>query len=214
PESWERLERLELGGRLGGELPPVRVVDLRREAGYPLSAPLLAELDAVAAGGGKAILLLNCRGVALALHCRACGRTPRCGSCDVSLVLHGDGRPRCHPCGWSEPAPEVCQSCGSAEPARLGAGTQRLARELGATLRDESSCRPASRMRGRSSSRRATTWPGSWRASWSGAARSAIRPFGTSSGSSSPGRSPRRRYGYSRSCARAFRRRSCSDRRR
>src|SRR5205085_5269209 len=49
PESWERLERLELGGRHGGELPPVRVVDLRREAGYPLSAPLLAELDAVAA---------------------------------------------------------------------------------------------------------------------------------------------------------------------
>src|SRR5213078_1701605 len=49
PESWERLERIELGGRLGGTLPLVRVVDLRREAGYPLSAPLLAELDAVAA---------------------------------------------------------------------------------------------------------------------------------------------------------------------
>ena len=44
PESWAALERLELGGRVGGALPPVRVVDLRREAGYPLSAPLLAEL--------------------------------------------------------------------------------------------------------------------------------------------------------------------------
>ncbi len=44
PESWERLERLELGKRLVGSLPPVKVVDLRREAGYPLSAPLLAEL--------------------------------------------------------------------------------------------------------------------------------------------------------------------------
>ena len=44
PESWGSLERLELGGRLSGPLPPVRVVDLRREAGYPLSAPLLAEL--------------------------------------------------------------------------------------------------------------------------------------------------------------------------
>src|SRR6185312_9124289 len=44
PESWARLDRLELGRRVGGELPPVQVVDLRREAGYPLSAPLLAEL--------------------------------------------------------------------------------------------------------------------------------------------------------------------------
>jgi primosomal protein N' (replication factor Y) len=134
PESWERLERLELGGRLGAALPPVRVVDLRREAGYPLSAPLLAELDAVAGAGGKAILLLNRRGVAPALHCRACGLTPRCGFCDVALVLHGDGRLRCHHCGWSEPAPEVCPSCGSAELARLGAGTQRLERELEARL--------------------------------------------------------------------------------
>ena len=37
PESWERLERLDLGERLGGRLPGVRIVDLRREAGYPLS---------------------------------------------------------------------------------------------------------------------------------------------------------------------------------
>ena len=75
PESWERLERLELGGRLGRRLPHVQVVDLRREAGYPLSAPLLEELGAISDGGGKAILLLNRRGIAPALHCRACGAT-------------------------------------------------------------------------------------------------------------------------------------------
>src|SRR6266480_6421428 len=37
PESWARLERLELGTRLGASLPPVSIVDMRREAGYPLS---------------------------------------------------------------------------------------------------------------------------------------------------------------------------------
>ena len=130
PESWERLERLELGGRVAGVLPPVRVVDLRREAGYPLSAPLLAELGKVAEGGSKAILLLNRRGVAPALHCRACGRTRRCRNCDVSLVLHQDGMLRCHHCAHSEPAGDECPDCGSAEQARLGAGTQRLEREL------------------------------------------------------------------------------------
>ena len=136
PESWGRLEPLELGGRLAGPLPPVRVVDLRREAGYPLSAPLLAELGAIAERGGKAILLLNRRGVAPALHCRACGTTLRCEDCDVALVLHGDGRLRCHHCGHAEPEPETCPSCGSAEVARLGAGTQRLERELEVKLPD------------------------------------------------------------------------------
>jgi primosomal protein N' (replication factor Y) len=130
PESWGRLERLELGGRLAGPLPPVRVVDLRREAGYPLSAPLLAELGAIAEGGGKAILLLNRRGVAPALHCRACGTTLRCHNCDVALVLHRDRQLRCHHCGYAEPEPKTCPTCASPELARIGAGTQRLEREL------------------------------------------------------------------------------------
>jgi primosomal protein N' (replication factor Y) len=134
PETWGSLERLELGGRIAGPLPPVRVVDLRRESGYPLSAPLLAELGAIAEGGGKAILLLNRRGVAPALHCRACGTTLRCENCDVALVLHADRSLRCHHCGHTEPEPDTCPVCGSTELARLGAGTQRLERELEAKL--------------------------------------------------------------------------------
>jgi primosomal protein N' (replication factor Y) len=133
PESWAALERLELGGRLIGKLPPVRVVDLRREAGYPLSAPLLAELGKVAQGGGKAILLLNRRGLAPAIHCRTCGVTRRCPNCDIALTLHVDGL-HCHHCGHEEAAPELCPECGSAELARIGAGTQRLERELAARL--------------------------------------------------------------------------------
>jgi primosomal protein N' (replication factor Y) len=134
PESWERLERLELGKRLGARLPPVRVVDLRREAGYPLSAPLLAELGRLAENGGKAILLLNRRGIAPALHCRACGTTFRCPDCDVALVVHRDERLHCHHCGYREPAPEECPVCRSLELARIGAGTQRLERELAAKV--------------------------------------------------------------------------------
>ncbi|TML34132.1 MAG: primosomal protein N' [Actinobacteria bacterium] len=130
PESWAALERLELRERLGGRLPPVRLVDLRREAGYPLSAPLLAELGAIAENGGKAILLLNRRGMAPALHCRACGSTFRCPDCDVALVLHRDEALRCHHCGHAEPSPSECPACGSVELARIGAGTQRLEREL------------------------------------------------------------------------------------
>ncbi len=130
PESWQALERLELGGRIAAPMPTVRIVDLRHETGYPLSAPLLAELGRLAEDGGKAILLLNRRGVAPALHCRACGVTRRCSNCDVAFTLHGDGTLRCHHCGAREPAGETCPECGSPELARIGAGTQRLEREL------------------------------------------------------------------------------------
>jgi primosomal protein N' (replication factor Y) len=130
PESWERLERLSLGGRIAAPMPSVRVVDMRREAGYPLSAPLLAELGGIAERGGKAILLLNRRGVAPAVHCRACGATRRCPNCDVALTLHGDHSLRCHHCGRAEAMGETCPACGSAELARIGAGTQKLEREL------------------------------------------------------------------------------------
>jgi primosomal protein N' (replication factor Y) len=134
PESWASLERLSLGGRIGAELPPVRIVDLRGEAGYPLSAPLLAELRGVAERRSRAILLLNRRGIAPALHCRACGTTLRCPNCDVALVLHGDAQLRCHHCGYEVASPELCPTCRSPDLARLGAGTQKLERELAREL--------------------------------------------------------------------------------
>jgi primosomal protein N' (replication factor Y) len=134
PESWARLDRLELPARIGAPLPSVRLVDLRREAGYPLSAPLLAELAAVEERGGRAILMLNRRGVTGAIHCRSCGRSRRCRSCDVALTLHADGQLRCHHCGYSEKLPDRCPECGSVELARIGAGTQRLEAELARRL--------------------------------------------------------------------------------
>ena len=129
-ESWARLERADLPARIGAPMPTVRTIDLRREAGYPLSAPLLAELAALEERGGRAILLLNRRGVSGAIHCRACGVSRRCRSCDVALTLHRDGWLHCHHCGYSEALPESCPECGSVELARIGAGTQRLEGEL------------------------------------------------------------------------------------
>jgi primosomal protein N' (replication factor Y) len=130
PETWATLERIELSARIGAPMPRVRMVDLRRESGYPLSAPLLTELGRVAETAGKAILLLNRRGLTPAIHCRACGTSRRCGNCDVALTLHGDGGLHCHHCGYREPLPEACPECGSVELAHIGAGTQRLEKEL------------------------------------------------------------------------------------
>ena len=130
PESWARLPRSLLAARIGTPLPPVRLVDLRREAGYPLSAPLLGALGRLVEDGGRAILLLNRRGVAPAIHCRACGLSRRCDLCDVALTLHADDALHCHHCGRVEQVPPRCPACGSVELARIGAGTQRLETEL------------------------------------------------------------------------------------
>lgn len=130
PESWKRLAHIALPTRIGSALPYVQVVDLRRQAGYPLSAPLLAELGRVVEQRSRAILLLNRRGVSPAIHCRACGTSRRCRSCDVALTLHDDGLLHCHHCGAFEPVPATCPGCGSVEIARIGAGTQKVESEL------------------------------------------------------------------------------------
>ncbi len=127
PETWRAMERVELPERIGGSLPRVRVVDLRLDDRYPLTGPLTQALGAIERDGGRAMLLLNRRGAAPALHCRHCGHRFRCPRCDVALTLHaGPERLECHHCGRRERAPHACPVCGAVDIARLGAGTERL----------------------------------------------------------------------------------------
>ena len=131
PEAWRALTRVSLPTRVGGRLPPVEIVDLSRDGHYPLSRTLAAALGDLERDGGRAMLLLNRRGAALALHCRACGRGFGCPSCDVSLVLHqGPARLVCHHCGYTEQAPTRCPGCGAVDITRIGAGTERLESEV------------------------------------------------------------------------------------
>ena len=131
PESWVALDRLELRERADGRpLPPVEVLDMRERPGSagPIHPRTREELAAVAEAGGKAIVLLNRRGLSPFLDCRSCGRAFGCPHCDISLVVHSGGL-RCHHCGHHEEIPGACPGCGSASLARHGAGTER-AQEL------------------------------------------------------------------------------------
>ena len=137
PESVHRMPVLDLPRRVDGRpLPPVEVLDMRgQRAGlHPATADALAGLRD---GGGKAIVLLNRRGWSNFLSCRSCGRVWSCPECDVALVLHrGGGYLACHHCGHRERAPGACPDCRSTSVARHGAGTERLAHDLGAVLDD------------------------------------------------------------------------------
>jgi primosomal protein N' (replication factor Y) len=90
-------------------------------------------LDDVRRHGGKAIVLVNRRGWSPFLVCRDCGRSWRCGRCDVTLTFHRQDGPQrlvCHHCGHAEPPPSLCPDCRSTAVARHGAGTQRVEAEL------------------------------------------------------------------------------------
>jgi primosomal protein N' (replication factor Y) len=131
PESWHGIaRRIELPGRVGGELPSVQLVDLRRDGGYPLTRPLRDALGEIEDRGGRAILLQNRRGSASAIHCRSCARSWRCPRCDVSLSLHGSTRLVCHHCGHEERMPRACPACGSVDLTRIGSGTRAVEDEL------------------------------------------------------------------------------------
>jgi primosomal protein N' (replication factor Y) len=140
PESVRVVPRpLRLPGRVDGRpLPEVQILDMRGETQglHPQTAQALAE---VRSAGGKAIVLLNRRGWSNFLSCRSCGRVWSCRDCDVALVLHrGEGYVACHHCGYREIAPTRCGDCGSTAVARHGAGTERVQRDLAATLDDGS----------------------------------------------------------------------------
>jgi primosomal protein N' (replication factor Y) (superfamily II helicase) len=131
PESWHRLERLELPERVDGRpLPPVEIVDMRGSVPGPLHPRTREAFAQVAREGGKAILMINRRGWSTHLTCRSCGHAWECPNCDVSLILHRDGALRCHHCGHAEPRPESCPECSSVTIARVGSGTQRVEAEL------------------------------------------------------------------------------------
>ncbi len=138
PETWRALPRVELTRRADGARPPrVEVVDMRTQPPGPVSRPLASALRDAVARREKAILLLNRRGFSLMVLCRACGWIATCPDCEVAMVRHrAPPRLVCHHCGREEAPPAVCPSCGAAEVARLGAGTQGLEEAIAALVPD------------------------------------------------------------------------------
>jgi primosomal protein N' (replication factor Y) (superfamily II helicase) len=127
---------LELPQRIDNRLmPQVTTVDLReqfKKRGFAyLSDPLTAKITETMTVGGQVMLLLNRRGFAPSVHCFDCGVKISCKNCAVSLVYHkGKHRLICHLCGYDEPYPEACPSCGSNLFLYKGVGTEKLEEEL------------------------------------------------------------------------------------
>jgi len=124
-------ELLELTQRVQEKpLPSCEVIDLREELKNGnrsiLSERLQELMEERLAKKQQMMLFINRRGVAGFMSCRACGYVVKCPHCDVSLSQHNNGKMVCHYCGYEEPQPSVCPSCGSKYISGFKAGTQKI----------------------------------------------------------------------------------------
>ncbi|HEX6306569.1 MAG TPA: primosomal protein N', partial [Longimicrobiales bacterium] len=148
-ESWTnahggKFRLLQLPERVEGRpLPPVQIIDLRAERkaeaaapvprGRPLiiAEPLVEALNDRLLRREQSILLLNRRGYATFVQCRACGHVWHCPQCNVSLTFHrGRRRLVCHYCMRDESVPDRCSECRSEDLAFRGIGTEQVEREI------------------------------------------------------------------------------------
>lgn len=129
----------------GKTLPKVEIVDLREEVKLgndsSLSIPLRQAIMETRDAGKQTVLLLNRRGNSRALICVDCRKTPECPGCSLPLTYHSaNHRLMCHYCGYSQPVPQRCPSCGG--PLKtMGTGTQKVQEEMAELFPDMEVCR-------------------------------------------------------------------------
>lgn len=143
-ESYYRTEKgeyrlLEMTQRANGkELPYVQIEDMRQEMREGnrciLSRHLQEQLEICLERGSQAMLFLNRRGYAGFVACRSCGRVIGCPHCNVSLSLHkkvaAGEKLVCHYCGYTQPNPRLCPSCGSPFIGSFQIGTQQVVSQV------------------------------------------------------------------------------------
>ncbi|MCB9654726.1 MAG: primosomal protein N' [Deltaproteobacteria bacterium] len=136
-----RIQTLELATRVGGQsMPRVEIIDLadeRRAMGRDevLSRRLIDALRSTVEAKKQAIIFLNRRGFNTIAFCDDCGDAKKCPHCEVSLTHHKQGaRLRCHHCGFDEPLRARCRTCAGTAVAVFGAGTERVAETVAASV--------------------------------------------------------------------------------
>jgi primosomal protein N' (replication factor Y) len=123
---------LELPERIDEKiLPPVTIVDMRKEENRILSNLLVEKMKERIRKDEQTILFINRRGFSNYLVCRDCGFSPHCPFCDLTLTYHRINKTmKCHYCNYEETAPRLCPKCGSADFFYAGMGTQRIEQYL------------------------------------------------------------------------------------
>lgn len=107
-------------------VPRIKIVDMRKEKNYPLSASLKSAIAWNLKERGLILLFLNRRGFASFLLCRECGKVIRCPNCNIGLSFHLRNNLICHYCNYQESVPLMCPFCGGSRLSQIGAGTEQI----------------------------------------------------------------------------------------
>lgn len=116
----------------GVSLPRISLISLRearksQTMNGPFTPALIKSINHTLLEGHQAILFQNRRGFSPVIECAACGWTPRCPRCDVSLTYHKhNSRLACHYCGYTQSWPTTCPQCHQSTFSQQGYGTERI----------------------------------------------------------------------------------------
>jgi primosomal protein N' (replication factor Y) (superfamily II helicase) len=130
----QKFSQIIMPSRYGvATLPDIKMIDMKNEnAGTDkfISPTLKSKLAKNLEEKNQSLVFLNRRGNAPLLICKTCGHRHTCPSCDVYMVVHGN-KMVCHHCGFKEPYPDACASCGKEESLfAFGVGTRKLYTEI------------------------------------------------------------------------------------
>jgi primosomal protein N' (replication factor Y) (superfamily II helicase) len=147
-ETWSNAEQKryqyhEMKSRVENRpMPTIEIVDLRQvrddrkqknvkvDLPFWMSETLYTALDETYKSKKQSALFLNRRGIAQSVVCPACGHTPECPNCAVSLTLHGKTHLLCHYCDFHQSLGNTCTECKEGEPRPLGMGTELIENDL------------------------------------------------------------------------------------
>lgn len=104
-----------------------------------LSEEMLGLINETVSRGSHMFIFAARKGLSAVTVCRDCGEQVKCGNCSSPMVLYktkSGGAFRCHQCGETRDAAEVCQNCGSWKLAAFGLGIDRVGEEIRKNIQD------------------------------------------------------------------------------
>lgn len=126
----EKIKLHKLVKRASGDLPTVKLIDMKEEVKAQnlsiFSRELIKEIKDRLENKEQIMLFMNKRGYDTIITCKECGTTLTCPHCSVSLVAHNDGMMKCHYCGYEIEEPMLCPTCKSKDLEKYGMGTEKL----------------------------------------------------------------------------------------